>query len=404
MKVCFVMSGVPHYVTLLFNKLVSVHGVELTLLKPAARSQSVGSGVHEDASQRQFQLIELEEYRTWYGKPFLRGMEEVLHDIRPQVLILGWPYVLGVALRAGFWRFLRQQGIRLVYRDIPFNLPPWGQVRAYYFGDQILSEDFSSAGGKTWPGFLRFWLTAVVRRVYIRRAAAHIMYTDAAYDIIGSYGVPRERIFVTANSPDTDELLAAGEQVKNLPLLLPENPHRLIHVGRLVKWKRVDLLLESVRRLQDRYPDLELVVVGKGPEEAALQQQAQDLGVARKVRFVGGVYDPVTLGQYLHASSIYVLAGMGGLSINDAMCFGKPVVCSVADGTEKRLVREGYNGHYFTNGDADTLTDRLDSLLAAPARLRQFGENSLRIIREEINIHTVLKAYVQAFEYAIRIS
>lgn len=400
MKVCFVMSGVPHYVTLLLNKLVTQHGVEITLIKPAARSQSVGSGVHEDASQRQFRLVELEEYRTWYGKPFLRGMREALAELRPHVIILGWPFVLQVAMSGSFWRFLKKNGIRFVYRDIPFNLPPWGGIRDYYFGDQVLSEDFSSAGGKTWSGFLRFWLTAAVRRIYIRRAAAHIMYTDEAYHIIGSYGVAREKIFVTANSPDTDELLAAFEQVKAMPPILPANPHRLIHVGRLVKWKRVDLALEAVRRLQSKFPDIELVVVGKGPEEEALRQQAEALGVARRVRFTGGVYDPLTLGQYLHESAIYVLAGMGGLSINDAMCFAKPVVCSVADGTEKRLVREDYNGHYFTNGDADSLTERLDALLSNPARLRSFGDNSLKIIQNDINIHTVLREYVRAFEYA----
>lgn len=394
------MSGVPHYVTLLLNKLAADHGVEITLIKPAARSQSVGSGVHEDASQRQFRLVELEEYRTWYGKPFLRGMREVLAELQPNVIILGWPFVLQVAMSRSFWHFLKNNRTRFVYRDIPFNMPPWGGVRDYYFGDKVLSEDFSSTGGKTWAGFLRFWLTAAVRRIYIRRAAAHIMYTEEAYPIIGSYGVAREKIFVTANSPDTDELLAAFEQVKSMPLILPENPHRLIHVGRLVKWKRVDLMLESVRRLQSKFPDIELVVVGKGPEEEALRQQAEALGVAARVRFVGGVYDPLTLGQYLHASAMYVLAGMGGLSINDAMCFAKPVVCSVADGTEKRLVREGFNGHYFANGDVDSLTDRLDRLLSDPARLRTFGDNSLRIIQEEINIHTVLREYVRAFEYA----
>ncbi len=402
MKVCFVMSGVPHYVTLLLNKLSADHGVEITLIKPAVRSQSVGSGVHEDASQRQFRLVELEEYTTWYGKPFLRGMRETLAEIRPNVIILGWPYVLQVAMSRSFWNFLKNNGTRFVYRDIPFNMPPWGKVRDYYFGDKVLSEDFSSAGGKTWPGFLRFWLTAAVRRMYIRRAAAHVMYTEEAYEIIGSYGVAREKIFVTANSPDTDELLAAFERVKKMPLILPENPHRLIHIGRLVKWKRVDLILESVRRLQSKFPDIELVVVGKGPEEDSLRQQADALGVAGRVRFVGGVYDPVVLGQYLHASAIYVLAGMGGLSINDAMCFAKPVICSVADGTEKRLVREGINGLYFTNGDADSLTERLDDLLSNLARLDLFGANSLKIIQEEINIHTVLREYVRAFEYAVR--
>ena len=401
MKVCFVMSGVPHYVTLLLNKLCTEHGTEITLIKPAMRSQSVGSGVHEDASKRQFRLVELEEYRTWYGKPFLRKMQETLTEIRPDVIILGWPFVLQVAMSGVFWRFLKARQIRLVYRDIPFNMPPWGGVRDFYFGDKVLSEDFSSAGGKTWLGFFRFWLTAAVRRIYIRRAAAHIMYTEDAYHIIGSYGVAREKIFVTANSPDTDELLEAFKQVQAMPPILPKNPRRLIHVGRLVKWKRVDLILEAVHRLQSKFSDIELVIVGKGPEEENLQQQAIALGISERVRFVGGVYDPLTLGQYLHASAIYVLAGMGGLSINDAMCFAKPVVCSVADGTEKRLVREGFNGHYFQNGDPDSLIEQLDRLLSDPDKIFEFGQNSLKIIQKDINIHTVLREYVRAFEFAI---
>ena len=135
MKVCFVMSGVPHYVTLLLNKLAAEHSIEITLIKPAARSQSVGSGVHEDASQRQFRLLELEEYSTWYGKPFLRGMREALAELRPNVVILGWPFVLQVAMSRSFWFFLRKNGTRFVYRDIPFNMPPCGGVRDFYFGD-----------------------------------------------------------------------------------------------------------------------------------------------------------------------------------------------------------------------------------------------------------------------------
>lgn len=401
MRVCFLMAGLPHYFTLVLNKLVTEYGVEVALIKPGQRSASLGSGVHEDTSSRKFRLYELEEYKTWYGKPFLRDIREVLETERPDVLIVNWPYILHFAMSPSFWTWFRDSGIKLINRDIPFNIPTWGKVHEYYYGGQNLNEDFSLNQNMTLRGYLWFLGVTAVRKIYLQRAAAHIYYTDEARQIIGSYGIPQEKIFITSNSPDTDELLAAYEQVRTEEPILPPNPYRLIHVGRLVKWKRVDLIIDAVRNLQDKYPQIELVVVGYGPEEEAWKQYAQQQGVADRVRFVGGVYDSVSLGRHLHASAIYVLAGMGGLSINDAMCFGKPVVCSVADGTEKRLVREGYNGFYFENGNAASLTKKVDTLLGDQSRLKTFGERSLKIIQEEVNIHNVLREYVRAFEFAV---
>ncbi len=394
------MAGLPHYFTLVLNKLVTEYGVEVALIKPGQRSASLGSGVHEDTSSRQFRLYELEEYKTWYKKPFLRGIQEVLEKEKPDVLIVNWPYILHFAMSTEFWGWFKATGIKLINRDIPFNIPTWGKVKEYYYGGHNLNEDFSLSTNMSLKGYLWFLGVTAVRRVYLRRAAAHIYYTDEARQIIGSYGIPQEKIFITSNSPDTDELLKAYEQVRYEDLILPPNPYRLVHVGRLVKWKRVDLIIDTVQRLQAKYPGIELVVVGYGPEEEKLKQHAEKRGVADRVKFVGGVYDAVSLGRYLHASAIYVLAGMGGLSINDAMCFAKPVVCSVADGTEKRLVREGQNGYYFQNGDADSLTQTIDSLLADPKKVKAFGERSLQIIRDEVNIHKVLQEYVRAFEYA----
>jgi glycosyltransferase involved in cell wall biosynthesis len=98
---------------------------------------------------------------------------------------------------------------------------------------------------------------------------------------------------------------------------------------------------------------------------------------------------------------VYVLCGMGGLSINDAMCFAKPVICSVADGTERRLVREGFNGYYFENGDQGSLNEVVVKLLGDSDKVTTFGVNSLEIIKNEVNIHTVLREYDNAFQYVL---
>ena len=106
--------------------------------------------------------------------------------------------------------------------------------------------------------------------------------------------------------------------------------------------------------------------------------------------------------MYLKSSGIYVLAGMGGLSINEAMAFGKPIICSICDGTEKTLVRDGYNGLYFKNGDVTSLYEKIHQLYFDIEKINIMGLNSEKIIREEINLDSVASKFNQAFEYVLR--
>ncbi len=402
MRVCFVMAGLPHYFTLILNKMVSDYGTEVVLIKPSQKSKAVGSGVKEDSSNIKFRLVELAEYKTWYGKSFFRDLIPTLHEIKPDIIVMSaWPYFLQLILNPFFYTRLRRVGAKLICRDIPFNISYWGKSKEYYYSGHNLTEDLNT-NGKTLIGYFYFWLITCIRRLYLPLADAHINYFDEARLITGSYGVPQEKIFIAANSPDTDELLSAYENVMKQADILPSNPNRLIHVGRLVKWKRVDMLIQSVKDLKDEFSDIELVIVGFGPEEESLKELTERLNLSNDVRFVGGVYDSLTLGRYLHNSSVYVLGGMGGLSINDAMCFAKPVICSVADGTEKRLVQDGYNGYYFENGDQKSLNSTIRKLLKDPDKIKIFGDNSLKTIKEKVNIHTVLREYDAAFRYVLQ--
>jgi len=95
---------------------------------------------------------------------------------------------------------------------------------------------------------------------------------------------------------------------------------------------------------------------------------------------------------------------MGGLSINEAMCYGLPVICSIGDGTEKMLVRDGVNGRYFRDGDEDDLIRKISDLLRDPALREKMGARSTRIIREEVNIHTVIDGYLRAFAWLRRLT
>lgn len=401
LKVLFVQGGLPAYFKFILNKLNEVNELEVIEIIPAGKGSTLGAGVQVDKMGANFKIIELEEYTTWYGKSFFRNFEHTVYATGATVILLGWPYMMFFAFNLALVRRLKKKGIKIIHRDIPFNTPAFGKTISYYRQNQNRQEGMAEQKN-TLFGLIIFMLLTRVRKIYLRLADAHIYYTDQSREIIGSYGINQEKIFVSANSPDTDLLLDTYDKIKKEALLLPMNRFRLIHVGRLVKWKRVDLILQAMALLKPKFPELELLVAGFGPEEENLKIQARELGLDKSTVFLGGIYNPDSLGKYLNESAIYVLAGMGGLSINDAMCFGKPVICSEADGTEKRLVKAGYNGYYFKNGDVASLVERISLLLSDPAQVKVFGERSLEIIKNEVNIHTVIKEYVNAFNFVTK--
>jgi glycosyltransferase involved in cell wall biosynthesis len=400
MKILFTFGGLPHYHNLLLNRLNRIEGQEVVVIAPKSGGKTIGSGVHQSLDGIEFKVHFLEEYKTLWGKPFFKNFIETIEQERPDIIVTIWPYILAFVYNPLLLWKIRRMGIKLILKEIPFNIPKFQEALTYYAKGGAVSETMQTNLKPNSLGFkLKYSVLKYTNKIAFNLVDAHVDYTEEAYEIFGSYGVPKEKIFVIYNSPDTDLILADKAKIEGINTVLPKNPLRLLHVGRLVKWKRVDMLIDVFKQLLTQFPTAELVIVGNGPEEQSLKNQAIALGIEQNVVFTGGVYEMTSLGQYFNASLVYVLAGMGGLSINDAMCFDKPIVCAVADGTEKKLVRDGYNGYIFEDGNAEDLFKKLTVLLSDPVKTQKMGLNSGQIIRDEVNIHVVIENYQKAFQY-----
>ncbi|ETK07051.1 hypothetical protein T230_09175, partial [Tannerella sp. oral taxon BU063 isolate Cell 1/3] len=108
-------------------------------------------------------------------------------------------------------------------------------------------------------GFLfkvRAWSTMYIRRFIYQRAHAYIAYYSQAKNIVLSYGLSSTAFFY-GNTTDTDSLLSIREVLIGKPLLMDKR-RRILHIGRLVKWKKVDLLIKAFSLIVERYRDSEL--------------------------------------------------------------------------------------------------------------------------------------------------
>lgn len=394
MKVLFTFGGIPHYLDALLN-LLQKRGTEITVVTPKTGNSIIGKGV-KMVEGGTYRRIFSPEQKMRYGKAGYPQLSEILQEIRPDIVVLGWPYLLQVAFDRKLRHTLKQLNIKLLLREIPFQTPPANGIRQYFRKNPMYNEQMKlKSRGAAF--FIRQWLTAQIRKRCYRLADGTLNYATVAYDILPSYGVNPEKIHVTLNATDTEALLKEREQVEAGQQILPENQHRILHIGRLVRWKRVDLLIDAMPAVLNRFPDAELVIVGDGPEQESLRQQARQLKIEDHVRFAGAIYKPEELGAYMHESTVYVLAGMGGLSINDAMTYGLPIICSVCDGTEKDLVYENKNGFYFREGDADSLSNCICRLFASPEKASAMGKASEQIIHDKANLNSVCDNYLKAF-------
>ena len=396
MKVLFVFSGIPLYMDALLHKIAG-KGVEVITVIPTGKSSSLGEGVQViDGQKARYKIIESDERKAVFGKNGIPALSRIVEAEKPDIFVAGWPYFIQFFWYPSLRKALRKNNVRLVIREIPFQVPPYCKSVAYFRENPMYNEEMKLLS-RGLLFHLKQWVIMQIRRYCYTKADGALAYSSLGKTIMPTYGIPEERVFVTYNTGDSEALLYEKQQLLQEPPILPANNRRIIHVGRLVKWKRVDLLIEAFSKVLTEFPDAELLIVGDGPEREALVKQTKELNIDPKVLFTGSIYDPKTIGAYMSASSIYVLAGMGGLSINDAMTYSLPVICSVCDGTERDLVTHNVNGLFFQGNNAADLSDKIGLLLRDPLLREKMGNASFRVIKEKINLESVSDRYLDAF-------
>lgn len=209
-----------------------------------------------------------------------------------------------------------------------------------------------------------------------------------------------ERVIVAPNS--MNHYLALGEldSVLELELITLKKRKVLMYVGALTKQKRALDLIESFYLVcKDNSEELDLWIVGDGPEMSTLQDRVDELKLNFRVRFFGKVFEGV--GNYFRAADLIVVPGLGGLVINHAMIFGKPVISRLADGTELDLIKNGVTGYLVDGYSNDVLASTIKKILEHN-RYIEMGEAAKALVEETWNIDLMYLKTVECINYSER--
>lgn len=161
------------------------------------------------------------------------------------------------------------------------------------------------------------------------------------------------------------------------------HPHRVTVVGRLVPYKRVDVVVRACARLRPDHPDIELVVIGQGPERARLAMLAEEVGIADRVSFRGFVGRHVDVLSAIAESGAFASASEiegFGIVVVEAMALGVPYAVSDIPAF-REITSGGVGGRLVPVGDEVAFARALGELLddaAARGTLASAGQAHAR--------------------------
>lgn len=219
-------------------------------------------------------------------------------------------------------------------------------------------------------GPLAVRLKFLVERLVYRRAARFIVLSSAFETILRErYRVPDDRIHRVAGGVDAARFAVAEDRrAARAALGWPQDRPVILTVRRLVRRMGLPALLDAMAELRARVPDALLMIAGRGPEETALRERIQGLGLEDRVRLLGFVPD-ARLPLAYRAADLCVMPSQAlegfGLTALESLAAGTPVLVTpvgglpeVVEGLDGDLVLEGRGAQALAAGLAEALTGR----------------------------------------------
>jgi PEP-CTERM/exosortase A-associated glycosyltransferase len=310
-------------------------------------------------------------------------VEELARDQRPDVIHAHSPVLNALpAIRVG-----RRLGIPVVY-----------EVRAFW-------EDAAVDHGTTREGSLRYRATRGLETRALRRAGHVTTICEGLRQDIVARGIPAGRVTVVPNAVDPSEFRAAGAGDPALRRELGIDGARVLgFIGSFYGYEGLGLLLAAAPGIRARLSDVKILLVGGGPEDAALRAAAAAGGLSETVIFTGRVpHDSVARYYDLVDVLVYPRLPMRltelvtPLKPLEAMAQGRLVVASDVGG-HREIIRDGSTGILFRAGDPDALAAAVASAFADGARADAIRRRARAFVEEERTWAKSVARYLPVYE------
>jgi len=307
-----------------------------------------------------------------------RGIEAAVRDWKPDLIHAHSPVLSALAALP----VARRHRLPFIY-----------EIRAFW-------EDAAVGNGTDREGSLRYRVTRALEGYAVRRASALAVICEGLRDDLIKRGVAGSKIIVSPNGVDMDMFGSPIPPDADLSQSLGLDGCEVVgFIGSFYDYEGLDDLIAAMPMLVRERPSARLLLVGGGPREQALREQAAASPVADAIHFVGRVPHSEVERYY---SVIDVLAyprkGMRltelvtPLKPLEAMAQGRLVAASSVGG-HRELIRDGETGTLFPPDDPAAAAHAIADLLAARDRWAERRATARRFVEAERDWASNIRRY-----------
>lgn len=267
--------------------------------------------------------------------------------------------------------------------------------------------------GKNW-----YWQKTIPARI-LKPYLKHIIKNS---DAIIAHSTKAKKFFIE-NGADRNKIFAAPRPIEDYRNYKfnqnkikkfrrrynPENKTVLLHIGRVISCKGLDILIKSIKSLNRK--DFLLLVVGG--DNTKFGKYCKNLaGNDKRIKFVGKV-DKKEIPYFYKISDMYVhpnkfvweefeAAEAWGSVLNEAISLSLPVIVTNATGSSEDLVIDKKTGYIIQENNVKELKSRIKYLLDNPEKRKEMGREGKKHLIDNITVENQYKAYKEAIDYALK--
>lgn len=316
-----------------------------------------------------------------------RRLCQLIPSLKPEVIHAHSPALNGIAGHFAARKF----GLPLVY-----------EVRAFW-EDAAVDQGTSSENG------LRYRLTRGLENYVFKHAHQVTTICEGLKRDIESRRVCAEPVTVIPNAVEYQRF---SKEIPRDEALSQQYGFKagntLGFIGSFYDYEGLDLLIEAMPELLSKNPDIKLLLVGGGVQDASLRQQAACLGLKEQIIFTGRVpfadverfYSVIDVLVYPR-KSLRLTELVTPLKPLEAMAQRKVFVASDVGG-HLELVRDGITGVLYKADDASSLVAAIENIVASPELQAGLRANGVAFVRDERNWRNSVERYVKVYGSAIQ--
>jgi glycosyltransferase involved in cell wall biosynthesis len=242
-------------------------------------------------------------------------------------------------------------------------------------------------------------------RATARLSSATVVNSQRVADSLVRRGIAsRQQLVVIPNGIDTSLFRPTprSREVTRGSLGLANDEFLWLTIGRLTEQKAYPNLFRAFITVVKSVPRSRLLVVGRGPLRAELEEIVRQSGLQASISFLGFRDDIPSL--LAAADSLVMASRYEGMpnAVIEALATGLPVVGTDVGGMPE-LVQDGVTGYLVSPSEPDALASAMSKLALASARERlEMGQRGRALMRELCDLERVMDSWTKLIEAAVR--